>query len=41
MRRRQKISGEDVVIYAFIVLVVIMLLLAFYGYTNGRWTYPQ
>jgi hypothetical protein len=31
---------ENVWIYAFIIIVVIMIGMAIYGYTTGRWIEP-
>jgi len=35
-----KISGENVVIYIFLVLVIVMVGLALYGYVTGAWQPP-
>jgi Mg2+ and Co2+ transporter CorA len=31
---------ENIWIYAFIVIVIIMIAMAIYGYTTGRWVEP-
>jgi hypothetical protein len=31
---------ENIWIYAFIIIVVIMIAMAIYGYTIGRWVEP-